>query len=571
MLERFRKSGATRAAFFIALGVLVYFSLYPVFLQGKVVSHDDVALFEVSTRYSPSYWFTVGYAEYFARPGFAFIRPFSNALMAADHAIFGDAYALYYVPYFALLGCGAAACAALALRLGLPVLTSCACGVFVLLQPAAIASSVQGVAFQQDALSGVFCLFAALACARRTWLVAAGVLLVAVFTKEIALYAPLSAALWALVYLRSPRVALLLVVPFVVWVALRIGVVGSLADNAYAVSGGVSGFARNLLRGFAVWPTALANGNEIKEMVGDILRTGPAALVDHPAAVVAVMLNLAIDALVAIAVIGGLRRLVFGGEERREVDGLVLLMALGGFVLLAVAANSARFAPAFHPFLLLLLARMVQAPAFAPRIVRPAAAAVTLGFVAAMAFSTVGGVRAMLADVEPASFKALARAVQAEPPVENGRILVINGPTTGSAPHWLMEHWGRPDEALVFLSRSYGCLRASGAPAPDYVTAPSGRLRIEISLPDCAEFFVYWNQDPNAFLELRTPRVLGGGGTIYYSFPEARVGEGLLAGATPDVAFGRRIVAEIDPADFDRILALDWNTGAFVPFGPPAE
>lgn len=562
-------NGIRDAGLFVLLGLLCYAALYPAFFDGKTLSHDDVALFETARRSGPGYWITTGYSEFFEGSDYNFLRPVSQALMWFDQLVFQASYGLYFLPVYIVLGLAAGAAVTLGAELGLGPVARYAIGVVILLEPAWIPPGLLYVTFQQDALAGAICLLAALACLRRRWLIASLLLLVALFTKEIALFAPLAAALWALIFARSWRAAALLIAPLVIWAALRVVIFGSLTGGAYAVAGdGFTGLLMSLARGLAIFPTGIAKAADIKAFGVDLLGAGPGAIMAHPRAAFAVALNLLLDALIAWMALWTLWRLLRGRVS--DADGLIVVWTLGATGLAMLVAAEIRFAAALHPFLLLLLARLVCVPTALNRIVRPLAAIALAAFVASLALADFRGVERAANEPEPRIFAALERAVESVPPEAKDRILVIHAPVTGPAPHWLMSHWDRPGE-MTYLARIFGCVEAPGAPAPMIAPAPDGRVRVTLTLPTCAQFLVFWADDRADLAANGARRALPGGGEIVYEFPGATVSTGLAAGNTPDVEFGPTIVAEFDPADFSRILILDWATGAYAPFDPTAQ
>ncbi|QIE54080.1 hypothetical protein G5B40_00650 [Pikeienuella piscinae] len=561
-------NGIRDAGLFVLLGLLCYAALYPAFFTGKTLSHDDVALFETARHFGPGYWIGTGYSEFFEGSDYNFLRPVSQALMWFDHLVFGASYGLYLLPVYLVLGLAAGAAVTLGAELGLGPVARYAVGVVILLGPAWIPPGLLYVTFQQDALAGALSLLAALACLRRRWLIASLLLLVAVFTKEIALFAPLAAALWAVIFARSLRGAALVIAPLVIWAALRVAVFGSLTGGAYAVAGdGLTGLATSLARGLAIFPTGIARAADIKAFATDLLQTGPGAILTHPGAAFAVTLNLLLDALIAWMALWTLTRLVRGRVS--DADGLIVVWTLGATGLAMLVAAEMRFAAALHPFLLLLLARLACAPTAFSGVVRPIAAIALTAFVGSLAVADFRNIKRAANEPEPRIFAALQAAVESAPPNANDRLLVIHAPVTGPAPRWLMSHWGRPGE-MTYLARIFGCVEGEDAPAPDVAPSAAGRVRVTLTLPDCARFLVFWADDRADLAANGARRALPGGGEIVYEFPDASVSTGPAAGNTPDVEFGPTIVAEFDPKDFTRILILDWATGAYAPFDPAA-
>jgi hypothetical protein len=552
------------AALWIGLALLVYAGLYPHWFAGKALSHDDLALFVTARDEGPVYWLSQGYSAFFELAQYPFIRPVSHALMWFDQQAFGTNYGLYFLPFFGFLGLGAWAGAQLAAALGLGRIGQSAIGLVLLLQPAWVTPGLLYITFQQDALAGIFSLMAALACVRRRWLLAALLLLLAPFTKEIALFAPIAAALWALLWLRSWRVSLLLIAPLLIWGLVRVTMVGSVTGGTYVTSGATS-LVAGLVRGLAIWPTGFAAPGEIKALAAALGRDGPVALAGAPMVAATLALNLLLDALVAVAALGCLLRLwrrPASPDATADAEGLVLIWTLGALGLVMLVAYELRFAGALHPVLLLLLARLTMAPPLLPRLVRPLAGGALLLFVAGLAITSVNQIAAHRRNIEPAAFAALTRAVAAVPPRQDERILVLNAPVTGPAPRWQMAFWNRPG-TMHTLNRAHGCLTAPDVPPPQLAPLPGGRVRITLENPACANILVLWAQDKPALAEAGASVPLGAGVTVDLAFPQAAVARGVTAGAVPDVNFGRLVVVELNPADFSRILVRDWQDGQY--------
>lgn len=557
---------------YVLLGLALYAVLWPWFFAGKHLSHDDVALYEATRNNPASFWLSSGYSTFFEGAGYAFIRPVSNALMAFDTAVFGTAFGFYLLPFFVLAGLGAAAASAIARAAGLPDWACLAIGLAVMLQPAMLPSGLLWVTFQQDGLAAVFGLFTALFCLRRNWALAALTALLAVFSKETGLWVPIAAALWALLYARSWRAALLLIAPLAVWMAVRIWAFGSLTGDVYAVQLGGSGTIRNIIRGLVVWPTGLTSVGAIKAFAVDLQATGAGAVTRHLRTALVLGLNVALDLLILIAALTALKGLLSGlrgSEGDRMADdarGLVVIFAAGALGFLVIAAYALRFGPSLHSFLILLLAILIARPPMLPGLLRPVTVAVAALFGVLMTLASVEGVRNAAAEPEPDILRALETAVTTEPPGPLGRILVVGAPVSGPAPSWMMQHWNRPED-LIYGSRIHGCIQSDDAPPATTVPAPDGRVLLTLTLPDCAVTLVFWADQAGVARE-GARRDLGDGVVVDYRFPGASVSTDATAGATADVAFGPTVEVTLNPGDFDRVLVFDWRSGSYVPLNP---
>ncbi len=570
-------AGLRRGAGFVLAGAALYLVAAAVLYAGKALSHDDIALYETARAFDPVRWLTLGYSEFFDAPGYHFIRPVSQLMMHLNGRLFGEAYGLYFLPYFLILGAGAGAAASLGRSLGLGPALALLAGAVVLLQPAVYGTALLFVSFQQDTIAGVLCLGAALALLHRVWWAAVLLLTLAVFTKEVALFAPVSAALWALLVARRPAAALALLLPLALWAGARVWATGSVAGDAYTLARGLGGLVRGMARGLAIWPTGGPEIDTVKALVFGLRDGDPAVLAERPLAALRIGLNLALDALIALGVIGiawrwqaARRHPADDGERRaREAETLVALFALGAMGLLMLQAYHVRFAGVLHPFLALLILRLAVAPPWPAALLRPAATALGLAFLSVGLAASAEAFRAAARDTEPAALAALRAAVEAEPPRPGGRILVAHAPVTGSVPRWIRRHWERPEE-LVFLDNFFRCRRAPDAPAPE-IARQGDELRLSLGYPPCATMLLHWSTSRVAVARERgAVRELADGTAIHYALPEARVVTGVGAGATPDIDLGRRIEARFPAGAFDRILVLDWESGRYVPLAVPA-
>ena len=567
-------------AVMVGLGAGLYLLCYPVFFAGMTLSHDDIALHETARLHGPAYWLTTGYGAFFEVGSYQFIRPVSHALMAFNQTVFGDRHDLYMLPFFLLMGLGAAAASGLMRAAGLPGPAAVAAGAGLLLLPSWLPAGLSYVTFQQDALAGALAMLTAYSCFRHRWAWAAAVMTVALFTKEIALFLPFAAALWAIVFARAPRAGLAMLLPLALWLAVRLAAVGSVTGGAYAVSGGVSGLVWNLMRGLAAWPAGLANVGDIKAMLTTAMAGGPlAALAGHPGVAAALGLNLALDAALATLALWLLMRCVRGGfaaaEPADQVLALLTVWTLGAFGLLALLTVGMRFAAALHPALILTLvcvaARWTPVPPGAMwGWARVGAAGLLAVFLAGLAVKSGGALRYHAGVLtEPRDFAALSDAIDALPPAPGGRVLVVNAPITGAAPRWMTSFWGRA-ETLVLSNRINGCNRAEGLPPPQVEPLVGGRIRVRARVPDCADLLILWRGGRAELARAGAQRTLPGGSTMTYAFPDGRADTSAEAGNTPDVTYGQILELDLAPGDFDYILVRDWTSGAFVPLSAHA-
>ncbi len=559
---------------FLLLGLGAFAALWFVFYQDKLLSHDDIAVFQSAITETLRHWLTVGYSGLFdpypyfeGGPNYNYIRPVSQMLMRANAAVFGDAYGLHFLPYFLFLAIGASAMAAMARLLDLPVVAALSLGLFVMIQPGAVGPALLYVSFQQDTIAGIFCLTAAWMCLRGQWFGAALLLTLAVFTKETAVYAPIAAALYALFGAGLGRRrwgrALLVLVPLALWIGVRVAAFGSVMGGTYANEGGLEGLILKAVGGLAMWPAGAVEISQIKGLAKELLSGDMMAVARYPVVVAALVANLIIDLTVLLYAIAVLRRL--GGRPDCPTlgnDVLLLAFAAGGFGIMVLQAYSLRFSGPFFPILALALCyAALRSDAVSRPLKSLAGLALTL-FVGFALYGSALQFRSALTEQEPVRLEALRQAVVAAEADGAQRILVLNAPATTSAPTWLERHWGVAAD-LVYINQVHGCMEPS--PAPAQLEQTDAEMNIDVTLPDCA-IFLFAGQDLKTEVALATGtggQTLPDGKQIRYAFPDATMDDSAAAGPVPDIALGKRMRITMPADAAQAILIRDPDSSTF--------
>lgn len=230
-----------------------------------VLVGEELAFLGATLQHGADDWLLRGYSYYFSTyPELEstvtnYIRPIGNILVWICHAIFGDRYQFYFIIYYA-----SALSAFLLLLLsvrplrpqaGLLLASALAWSVFC---PGAVGKGLWFMPAMFDMVVGFFVVAAFYCTLREKDILAIFLLLLALFTKETASFAPVAAALTVLlVRPRSTRnwaTAAALLSPLAIWIAFRLIAFGGVLDGTQT-SFGPRGL---LLHGLLRWPLGVA-------------------------------------------------------------------------------------------------------------------------------------------------------------------------------------------------------------------------------------------------------------------------------------------------------------------------
>jgi len=537
---------------------------------------DEIAFVPQLARSDFSEWFLRGFTDYFRTYGewspseSHYIRPIVHAALWAIYALCSGlpyrAFVLICVLAFcAVLYLGASLVRRSALDLGASGGAASAIGWLFLLNPSVINNGLTAIPFQFDVLAGVFAVAAFRSAWKGSTFAPLCFLLLAVFTKETALPAPLAAALSSWLVARRVGRSVLLLLPLAIWAAVYSYALGPavLGEEATPYSGS-QGLAFELLRGAMIWPSGALDVDTLHEIVihlgfgpGDAggLATSRAVL-----SFLAIGLNLVLWLVIAAVLAKLLRPTLLllktgaSPDVARIYSATWLLAALAFDV---ANAHEARYGGTLYPLLLVagVLVLYGPRPLFRGRalaFLRPAATAATA---AAFLLHGVGWTAEKLAYYRDNPTKSLHHALTAMRDAPS-RVYVASAPGFFASPESLRIAWNLPFEP-VFLYQFEGCGRASGG------SAVLRGNEFAATLPGCAEIALH-----TADARLLLPGLRGSvhrEGVGNYRFPEGRVVmPSIRRPEVPIVDFGRGIVVDFDPAQAPfELLAYDWSTGTY--------
>jgi hypothetical protein len=195
-------------------------------------------------------WFTHGHSNFFdpypewPRGLTAFARPAFQSVIYLAHFVLGSDWASYLaINYLGVAGVAAVAFAVARTALGLGVGAALLAAALVLLSPAVLEFSIWQVGFASESQAGILVGCAFLAVLARRDLLCVVLLMIALLTKETAVWAPFAAALTVL--LRSDRgdgvryragVAASMLLPVALWLGFRFAFYGGIGGT-YATMG----------------------------------------------------------------------------------------------------------------------------------------------------------------------------------------------------------------------------------------------------------------------------------------------------------------------------------------------
>jgi hypothetical protein len=252
--------------------------LFRTLIENYYPSGDDIALIVNSTSYTrtldPTLWLTSGFSQYFRvhpetpASGSDFIRPGVNVVFWANYSIFGDSWGSYLYANYLIhaVACGMAFWLARGF-LKVPWTLSLAAPVIMFLTPT-VGGLLNSSSWISDPMGAILAGAALLLVLHERWVFGTLLLLAAVFTKEINVFAPLAAAIMFLLmhHRRQSRhqrrgylpATVLLCVPLSVWLLVRFMLFHGF-HNTYALDELTSPLTMALreILALCVWPTGL--------------------------------------------------------------------------------------------------------------------------------------------------------------------------------------------------------------------------------------------------------------------------------------------------------------------------
>ena len=552
-------SHRSTAASALLLALAVFTGLWLLntpYRQAYQPSHDDVTALVDGLLLLPGArwtdWFTQGHTHFFipypewsiAQTGFA--RPAYQCAIYLAHFVLGRDWSSYLaINYLALAGIAAVGFAITRRVLGLGIAGALVAAALVLLAPAVSEFSlgILGAGSESWASLLIGCAFLALVGERR--MLCLLLLLVAVFTKETALWAPLAAAatvLWDRRGLRTQIAwAAAMLVPMALWITFRIAFYGGIGGT-YATADYASPAAFLALLG---WKLLHLHPLFISQQP---FSTAPGwAALDQGIRIATALLLLVVLLAWAFSALRALvgRTTRVAAEQITERRGFLFVslwaaVALGFYLLLAV--GSPRYAAATAMFAW----PAIVAVALRGRrwILRAALAAVLL-----LSFARTTHYLAALnpprVDSETAHFfhaiGAMNAALRAVPPnIRQIYVLTEDGmvPVT---PDYLRAFLGLDATLIRLADLSWGCTREEAVTVAH--SEADGEAIVDATVPDCARFFFF---DSAIAANAVKDGELRRNDAMTYQLPDAR---SVVApdGTTSMLALGRRIILHVRP------------------------
>lgn len=541
------------------LALLVFAGLWLLnvpYRQAYQPSHDDVTALADGLLLLPGArwtdWFTQGHAHFFipypewSVAQTAFARPAYQGVIYLAHFVFNRHWSSYLaINYLAVAGIAAVGFVVARRVLGLGIAGALAAAALVLLAPAVSEFSLGILGAGSESVASLLIggAFLALVDGRRVLCLL--LLLVAAFTKETALWAPVAAAatvLWDARGLRArARIAWAsaMLAPIAIWIAFRIAFYGGIGGT-YATADYASPDTFLALLG---WKLVHLHPLFVSQQP---LFTAPSWLVlDQGIRVATALLLLVV--LLAWAFLA--LRALFGpttrvaAMPRTERDAFLLVslwatVALGFYLLLAVgspryATAAVMFAwPAIVAAVLhghrwqargvlaaLLLLSLVRTTHYLAMLNPPRADSETAHF-----FHAIGAMNAALRDVPP-------NIRQVYVFTEDGMVPVT--------PDYLRAFLGLDVTLIRVADLSWNCPRAAMVAVTHSET--SGEAVLDATVPDCARFFFFDSAIPSTALQNGRLRR---NDAMTYELPDASAVTPAGA-ASPMLAVGRHLILHV--------------------------
>ena len=568
----------------LAIFGLLWFLNMP-FRQVYVPRADDVTALADGLLLLPGArwedWFTRGHSYFFdAYPEWpgqhltAFARPVFQFVIYLAHFIFGRDWASYLaINYLSAAGIAAVTFAIARTALGLGSGASLLAALLVVLSPAVLEFSIWQIGYASESLASILIGCAFLAVIARRDLLCIVLLVVALLTKETAVWAPFAAALTALLRPEpgdAPRrravAALAMSLPLAMWLGLRFtffgGIGGTYATAQYAP---LAGFVELTGRKLGHLPYLFVTPNVS-------FTSGYSATADRA---VEIGTSLLVVLLLIPWVLSGLRaawdQLDRAVRERRwrAVDAALLVTlwaAMGLAFYFALALPEPRYAST---------GVMFAWPAVVAEVLRRRKPIFRLGLVTCSVLSLVQ-MSHLLVDIGVPPEGAFARvyfrqlgamnaALRQVPPGVQQVYVLSAGDFGLATPDYVRAFLGVSAEIVHVADIDRNCAGPQNSVALDHEIVDRV-VTLNAILPDCASFkFFNANLDSSALSEGRIYR----NDSISYEVPEAHLIE-RKGPFEPAIDLGRRIIVHIRPRGPARfIIERGGPDGGFAWFDTP--
>jgi hypothetical protein len=553
----------------VALGFVIFALLWLLSVQYRhvyVPRQDDVTVLADGLLLLPGAkwtdWFTRGDSYFFdVYPEWPwrvtpFARPVFEFAIYLGHFLFCKNWGSYLaINYLSVAGMAAVAFSIARTALGLRTAASMLSAVLVLLSPAVLASSLMDLSLASESLASVLvgCGFMAVV-ARRDWLCAV-LLMIALLTKETAVWAPFAAALTVLLRPereggpRRPLAAAGMLVPFVLWLGLRLAFYGGIEGGYATAYSPLAGFLR--LTGWKL--THLDYLFVMQEIPVTEGRWALADLAFRVGMAVLVLLLLLPWALTGLRAARDRVKEAVRGRRWPAADGALLVTLWGGLGL------------AFH------FALTVSNPSYAstavmfawPAVVAEAARrglAIRIGLAACSVLSLAQMSHFLVGIFLPPLHPYMAlnfeinRSMQAtlrQVPADVRQIFIISSPAAlaPADPAYLRAFLGLSAEIVHIVNMDWTCTEGGARVSFDHSISIDG-VTISATLPGCATF-----EFDNA--QIQASAFSGGhlrrNDSIMYELPQAHFLERSRP-TDPGLEVGRAMIVHVHPRGAARFI-----------------
>jgi len=509
-------------------------------------------------------WFTQGHKHFFdAYPEWpvnetAFARPAFQFLIYLAHFIFGQDWSAYLaINYLGVAGIAAVAWAIARTALGLSAGAALLAAVLVLLSPAVLELSIWQVGFASESVASVLMAGAFLAVVARRDLTCVGLLMLALLTKETAVWAPFAAALSVLLrpepdatLRRRLAVAGAMLLPIAFWLGLRFafhgGIGGTYATASYSPLTAflelTSSKVTHLYRLFVAQDALITQG--AWAYVDRALRIGTALLL------LALLLQWTLSSVrQVLAWLGRTRR--EGRWPTVEAPLLVTLWAVLGLAFyFTLALGVWRYAAA---------AMIFAWPAVVREVVRRRMPLLRLALAACLMLPMARTSRLLL-DFNPPSeesfaswfFRTLARmnATLRQSPGGIQQVYVVPaGGMVPANPEYIRALLGMRAEIVRVVDIAWACDRSTDHVVVSHESA-DGVVTVVLSVPDCASFYFI---APPVDIEAGVSGRLRRSSSIAYELPEATWTQN-KGPRESRLELGRRMIVDVSPSGPARFI-----------------
>lgn len=460
---------------------------------------DDLSVLSASAG-PPRNWFVHGFSDYFRvypewSPAITdFLRPATNAIIRGEELLFGSHYILYFLILYLAQFLMIWLLLLLARDLGVGNRWLAVLALLLSIEPAFVGRDLRNIGFHEDVWSGLFVITAFFLIGRKRYVTTSFVLVFALFTKEVAIFAPIAAALTVLFQTKRKPWALAMLAPLAIYFAVRqFFFVHSGASGSYVLPGTTfKSLGLYLLRGVLFWPIGnFANGAGIAlDIAGSI----------------------AFWILIALSV----RRLYVTRDERSLSAFAVLIWLLGSLAVGVTLAQQTRLGGSTFPLELLLLAALVTTST--SRSLRVLSCSV----LALIAFSYCSNLLAF-----PRSFPDQRYQQQSVQRLlsdlnsdgqEAKVIYILNSTEDSTGPEYLGRMAHVPGRVVV-LNQFDGCL-SSNEGTTSFHDFDTSSVAISVRIPPCAQL-VFSSLEKSDF-DPQPKVVVDRGELAKYSFADAQ-------------------------------------------------